>query len=298
MKQDTYERVTADILSALEKGTVPWRKPWTTAEPISACTRKPYRGANNLLLSMSPHGSRWWATYRQIQALGGNVRGGERGTTVIFWKFLDAGGEEDAKRRIPLLRAFTVFNLDQTDGVDRVKFPEAETRAATSALDETTAESIRIAYFGVPGAPTLEHGGDTASYVPVLDTVRMPNREAFEAPAFYWSTLFHEMTHSTGAASRLNRRGITDPIQYGSHAYSREELVAEMGAAFLGRESGIDGSATLDNSAAYLQHWADVLRSDTRAVVVAAGQAQKAVDLIRGRSRGEVPEEATEEASA
>jgi antirestriction protein ArdC len=278
---NVYEIITSRILDSLKSGVVPWRCPWSVETPRNLVSGREYRGVNVLLLQSAAFSSPHWLTFKQAKDVGGSVKRGERGCPVVFWKIYDkadrasADGERD--RRF-LLRYYTVFNIAQTEGI------EAPALRARSAFDPIGACEAIVA--GYPDPPTIVHGGGRACYSPALDRVQMPGRESFGAPAEYYSTLFHELTHSTGAASRLERKGVTDPIRFASHDYAFEELVAECGSAFLAAQAGIS-VATLDNSAAYVASWAKKVKSEPRWIVEAAAQAAKAADWILGRGAQE-----------
>ena len=274
MRDTVFQIVTDRILAALEAGTVPWKKTWKgdADAPANFISRKPYRGINAFILAVAGFESNYWLTYRQAAGLGGNVKRGENGFPVVFWKFLD-GKELDAKgnpKRIPLLRYYTVFNLAQTEGI------AIPARAAGVAFNPIEAAEAIVA--GMPQKPEIRHGQGRAFYRPSEDFVGMPSRESFSAPEAYYSTLFHELAHSTGHVSRLNREGISKLEMFGSDSYGREELIAEMSAAFVGNSIGLE--STFENSAAYLAGWIKTLREDNRAVVVAAGAASKAAKWI------------------
>jgi antirestriction protein ArdC len=272
MKPSVYQVVTDRIIEALEKGVVPWRQPWAAEAPKNLVSKKEYRGVNVLLLGAAAKASPWWLTFNQAKALGGNVKKGEKGTPVVFWKVYDKEDDDGDKDRRFVLRYYTVFNASQCEGI--------EVPASPAKSDPIEAcEKIAAGY---ANGPKVQHGGDRAFYSPSHDLVQVPARESFKDPEHYYSTLFHELTHSTGAADRLDRKGITDPIQFASHEYSFEELVAECGAAFLCSEAGI-ATATLDDSAAYLAHWVGRLKSEPRWIVEAASKAAKAADLVLGR---------------
>jgi antirestriction protein ArdC len=276
-----YDIITARILAELEKGQVPWRKPWRTLPPANLISKKPYRGINMFLLALGGYGSQYWLTYRQAQALGGNVRKGENGTKIVFWKFdkyeTETADGEAEKHTSAFLRYYTVFNLEQCDGLKALL-------ALPAARPIESAEAIVA---GMPNPPAFEQDF-RAAYIPSTDTVMMPSRTAFESQAEYYSTLFHELTHSTGHAKRLAREGFDRPQMFGSESYSREELIAEMGSAMLCGVAGIE-QATVANSVAYLKSWIARLKSDSRLVVQAASAAQKAADYIRGESPKDSP---------
>jgi antirestriction protein ArdC len=269
-----YDIITSRIVEELERGVVPWRKPWRTLLPANLVSKKPYRGINVFLLAMQGYGSQYWLTYRQAQALGGNVRRGEHGTKIVFWKFdtyeTETADGDTEERKSAFLRYYTVFNLEQTEGLKALL-------ALPPAFPIQSAEEI---VKGMPNPPAFEQDAQ-AAYIPSRDVVTMPSRTAFESQAEYYSTLFHELTHSTGHAKRLAREGFDTPQQFGSDSYSREELIAEMGAAMLCGVAGIS-PATVTNSAAYVQSWINRLRGDSRLLVSAASAAQKAADYILG----------------
>jgi antirestriction protein ArdC len=275
-RQSVYEIITGQILAELEKGAVPWRKPWRTFPPANLVSKKPYRGINTFLLALAGYGSQYWLTYRQAQALGGNVRRGEHGTKIVFWKFNDyetetADGETE-NRTSAFLRYYTVFNLEQTEGL----------KALLALPPARPIESAEAIIAGMPNPPAYQQGF-LACYSPSSDTVTMPSPAAFHSRAEYYSTMFHELTHATGHAKRLAREGFDRPVEFASESYSREELVAEMGSAMLCGVAGIE-QATMANSAAYLKSWISRLKSDSRLIISAASAAQKAADHIRGES--------------
>jgi antirestriction protein ArdC len=280
-----YEVVTESIIKQLESGVAPWRKPWRTEMPANLASKKEYRGINVFLLASLGYGSRYWLTYRQAQTLGGSVRKGEHGSKVVFWKIDEYPKEnketgETENRKSILLRYYTVFNLEQCEGI---KSPEPTRIIAPLEQCENIFNSM-------PNRPGFEQDS-RAFYRPSTDTVGVPARSAFDSVEEFYSTLFHELTHSTGHPSRVGREGIMEHNPFGSDDYSKEELVAEMGAAMLCGVAGIQ-SRTLDNSASYLQSWINRLRSDSRLIVSAASQAQKAADYILGRTAAEAEPDA------
>jgi antirestriction protein ArdC len=292
MSKDTvYEMVTERVIAMLEEGTVPWRKTWSAGSAPRNIEGRPYRGINVFLLAMAPYQSPFWLTYKQAQARGGTVRKGEKSTVVVFWKRLrieekDATGKTVAKT-IPMLRYFRVFNLEQTEGV---KLPKdvAEYDAEQAAVEtRIEAEEIMSGYLGAENAPQFHERGHQPLYYPGRDVVEVPQRGTFESADEFYGAVFHELAHSTGHSSRLDRfKGNT---AFGSHDYGREELIAEMTAAFLSAEAGIESTAT--NHAAYLQSWIKTIREDVRAVVVAAGAAQRAADMVLQRTPAQAQEE-------
>jgi antirestriction protein ArdC len=285
MKDAVYQVITDRVVALLQQGTVPWHKPWAGQEhePRNLCSRKPYRGVNVFLLNAMSFQSQYWLTFKQAQELGGNVRKGERACPVVFWKWLDSQ-EIDAttgnNKRIPLLRYYSVFNVAQCEGI--------ETRVPTSATVTRAANVIDTAKAivdGMPKRPEIKHGLAKAFYSPAGDFVGMPTQGQFEHDEDYYNVLFHELTHATGHDSRLNRKGVAGAegnwSSFGSTPYAKEELVAEMGAAFLCGHAGIV-ERTIDNSAAYIKSWLERLKDDVRLVVMAAAQVQRAADFILG----------------
>lgn len=272
---NVYEIVTDRISKALEQGTVPWRKPWTVNAPMNLVSKKPYRGVNVLLLGWQKYSSPYWVTFNQCRKLGGCVKAGSKATPVVFWKVgtreVTADDGTTTVRKSYLLRYYNVFNTEQCDGL---KVPALENREVSPIA---AAEDVVKGY---EDAPEVQFGGDRAAYSPVLDHVLMPNRGSFESEETYYSTLFHEFGHSTGHKSRLDR-GLDG--SFGSDPYAREELVAEMCAAFLCATAGIEN--TVNHNAAYIASWLKKLQGDPKLVVIAAGQAQKAADLILGTNR-------------
>ncbi len=275
---NVYEIVTERIIGQLENGVAPWRKPWTSKAPANLVSQKEYRGLNVLSLASQGYPSRFWLTFNQANKIGGRIAKGQKGSLVVYWNI----GEEreirkpdgTSKTQRPfLLRYSTVFNLSQTEGIDIPARLLGEQRENNPIAD---CESI---VDGMPNRPAFEQS-NAAWYRPSSDSVGMPARGLFHSSEEFYSTLFHELTHSTGHASRVGREGIQQLNTFGSESYSREELVAEMGAAMLCGVTGIS-PATLENSAAYLKTWIARLKSDSKLIVQAASAAQKAADYIR-----------------
>jgi antirestriction protein ArdC len=277
------EIITESILKQLEQGVAPWRKPWSTSIPRNLISKKPYRGLNVFLLATQGYGSPYWLTFNQAKQLGAHVRQGEKSTVVSFWKFNEYAKEnhetgETENKTSALLRYYRVFNIEQCEGLRSL---HGDDRKPVNPMAKC--ESI---VQQMPNAPRIEQHS-CAFYRPSADIVGMPSRNCFESPEAYYSTLFHELTHSTGHTLRLNRfeESSTDH-QFGSESYSKEELIAEMGAAMLAGMAGIS-QATLSNSASYLQSWIDRLKSDSRLIISAASHAQKAADYILAKAQGE-----------
>jgi len=278
-----YKVITDKILEKLEEGTVPWHQPWSTEMSKNLVSKKEYRGINVFLLASMGYANPYWLTFRQAGQLGGHIRRGEKSTPVVFWKWMEknTGDLQDngdaIVNRYPILRHYKVFNLDQCDDIPADKIPELEKREDFHPIGEAEAV-VR----DMPHAPTITNGSRQALYRPSTDSIEMPPGELFGSDEEYYSTLFHELTHSTGHRSRLHRFNDEELSPFGSGDYSKEELIAEMGAAFLCGHCQIVNE-TIDNSAAYIQGWLGKLRNDKKLVVIAGAQAQKAADSILSR---------------
>jgi antirestriction protein ArdC len=281
-KIDVYQIITDRIIAMLEEGKIPWQKPWKSDAnaPKNLVSKKPYRGLNVFVLAASRYGSPYWVTFKQAAALGGTVKKGEKATPVLFWNWreVDDADSVTGKKRIPLLRYYSVFNVEQCEGIPAEKIPAP----VEPQREHTPVQEAEAVVANMPKRPAIEHAGGRACYSPAADKVTMPKPEDFRSGEDYYTVLFHELTHSTGHAIRLNRKGITDSIIFGSPTYAKEELVAEMGAAFLSGHVGIV-ERTVDNSAAYIQNWLAELSKDRKLVIQAAAQAQKAADFILGK---------------
>jgi antirestriction protein ArdC len=274
-----YEIVTEQVIKQLESGVAPWRKPWRTQMTMSLSTLRPYRGLNVFLLATQGHASRYWLTFNQCAKLGGHVKQGEHSTVITFWKrspytkHNSETGQDEARQGF-LLQYYRVFNISQTEGLEKLGLSE-------SPVPVPSIEQCEAIVAGMPNAPKMEQS-NAAWYRQSADTVGMPARSLFTSAAEYYSTFFHELTHSTGHASRIGREGIEQLNTFGSETYSREELIAEMGAAMLCGVTGI-APATLENSVAYIQTWIARLKSDSLLLVSAASAAQKSADYIQGK---------------
>jgi len=283
MSTTVYQIVTDRIIAKLEEGVIPWKKPWNAeaGAPKNLVSKRDYRGINSFLLGMSAYESPYWMTYRQAQTFGANVRKGEKSTPVVFWKQLETTDKKSGDAiSIPLLRYYNVFNLSQVEGMPEKHLPPAPAATDREFNPITSAAALVDA---MPQRPQIVHGSTAAYYRPSTDTVSMPRPESFVGSAEYYSTLFHELAHSTGAAVRLNRPEITaGDVSFGSHSYGKEELLAEMTAAFICATAGID--MTIDNSAAYVQSWMRTIKADSKLLILAASGAQKAADFILNRS--------------
>ena len=284
MAFDLYQHVTDQIIGMLEQGVAPWRSPILGAQaagwPKNLVSDKQYRGVNVFLLAFTAwaegHPSAYWLTFNQIKQRGGTVRKGEKSTMVVFWKMYETTDRETGEpTEVPVLRYYRVFNAGQCDGIE---VPDAEPLEPIEFRPDERADAIVAGYLN---GPTVEHRGTKAFYRPASDMVRMPERERFSSSAEYYSTLLHELAHSTGHSKRLNR-GLDSELQpFGSPDYGREELVAEMASAFLCAEAGLE-SVVMENQASYLAGWIQKLRGDSKLIVQAAGAAQRAADWILG----------------
>ena len=275
MNIQSYERITERIVSLLEQGTVPWHKPWTvkTGLPRNLISKKPYRGINVFLLMAMSYESPHWLTFRQAIQLGGNVKKGEKSCPVVFWKRMKNEDEESEEpKKAPLLRLYHVFNTAQCEGLEDAP---GEIQMPVTKPAEIVAK--------MPQPPVVKHGMAKAFYSPHEDCVGMPARERFNSEASYFATLFHELVHATGHEKRLNRASIAERNGFGSDPYCKEELIAELGSAFLCGYADIV-ERTIDNSAAYLEDWLKQFQNDRTLIVSAAAQAQKAADFILGRT--------------
>jgi antirestriction protein ArdC len=282
-----YEQITERIIASLESGIIPWRKEWRTSGkstglPFNLVSGKPYRGINVVSLLCSGYSSNGWCTYKQAQSLGYQVRKGEKASLVLFWKFPDKKGvnpSADVKTYAPFARPYSVFNVEQLDGVPEELPFEGE---AFNPIDEC--EAVVSAFMASGSHPTLAHGGDRAFFSPSRDHVQMPSRESFNSPGGYYATLFHEFAHSTGIHTRLDRAELQASTGFGSEEYSREELVAEFASAFLCAETGCSNEERVVNSVAYIQGWLRSLKNDKTLAVQAAQRAQKASEFIMLRA--------------
>lgn len=268
-----YEIITDKIIKKLEEGTIAWNKAWKTTRPQNFKTKKEYRGINIILLTLAGFSCPYWASFKQINELGGQVKKGSKSSMIIYWKILEYKNkndkDEDITKKIPLLRYYRVFNLEQTRGI---KY-EIEKRVFNPIQEcEKVIE-------GYTSKPEIKYNEPQAYYSPKLDYINMPKKELFKSDEGYYATLFHEFNHSTGARGKLDRKSVVDAGYYGSENYSKEELVAELGASFLCGITGIENK-TIDNSASYIKGWLKALKNDKKMIIYASAQAQKSVDYI------------------
>ena len=296
-RKDVYTRVTDRIISDLERGIRTWLKPWNAGHTAGKITRPlrhngiPYQGMNILLLwgeaLEKGYSAPIWITFKQAQELGGHVRKGEKGSLVVYANKVtrtetDDKGEE-VERQIPFMKGYSVFNVEQIEGLPAHYYGKPE-NALPLAERLDHAERF-IANTGI----TVQHGGNSAYYAPGRDLVQMPPFEAFKDRESYYNTILHEMIHATSHKSRLDRS--FNAKRFGDNGYAREELVAELGAAFLSADLGITPEVREDH-AAYLAHWLKALKEDSRAIFSAAAHAQRAADFLQALQGKEATTEA------
>jgi len=314
---DAFQATTDRIISMIEKdGMAPWHKPWVgeVGLPTNLSTGKTYRGINVFTLSFTPYASNYWLTFNQAlemavkearqsgrkikkvvpetgrsyyfdedaneRFVGGIRKGEKKFGYVVFWKFRSwteenekpDGTVEEKDRFVPMLRFTPIFNALQADGITITTVERPEGFTPIHACEQVIEEYKR--------GPRVDHGGDRACYWPSRDQISLPDQKVFDRPEFYYTTRFHEEVHGTGHESRLKRKTLLETTYAGSHQYSEEELVAEMGASFLAAHTGIDTAPVVENSAAYLKHWLAAIKKDPKLLVHSASRAQKAVDYI------------------
>lgn len=288
-KANVYELVTRRIMEALEQGVIPWRKTWKSGErqAMNWVSKRAYTGINALLTNLSPHDYPYFLTFKQANALGGKIRKGAKSIPVVFWKKIlkdangkivnenEAGNRQNLKERY-VLRYYRIFNIADVEELE-FKLPEmpAKQVETVDACEELLAK--------MPKCPTIEKGEFEPCYVPPQDRIYMPRMGQFGESELYYSTLFHELIHATGHESRLSREAVTTANRFGSLTYSKEELTAEIGAAYLCKITGIELPETFENSVAYLQGWLEQLSKDKRFIFKAAAEAKAATQFILGK---------------
>lgn len=284
-KRDIYQEVTDKIIAELEKGNLPWVRQWSNVTVAGGMalrngkTNRPYSGINTILLAMAGYTDPRWFTFKQAKDMGGKVRKGEKGTMVVLFKPIVVKDKtaKDGKKVIPLIRHFFVFNADQIDGLKL----DSEKPIPVKKPNGERIEDIE-AWVSKVGT-RINHGGNSAHYSINLDAVQMPTFAQFKGATNYYNVLFHEMTHWTGSESRCNRKF---GLCFGTPDYAKEELVAELGAAFLCQTHGVDGQ--LVNNAAYLKNWLKKLKDDKRFIFSASSNARKAVEWMTAKAEGNV----------
>jgi antirestriction protein ArdC len=282
--QFIYQKITDMIIEKLQQGVVPWQKTWTTSYPKNFVSGLEYKGINILLLGLQDYESHYWLTFKQVKDLGGGVKKDEHASLICFWKPIVNISEKEldeapeAEIRF-LLRYYHVFNLNQ------VILPDSELKKRKITMPTNPkiieAEQV-IKKYKNPPEITVNNLLSNPRYIPRLDKIEIQSIDNFHTSDDYYASLYHELIHSTGAKHRLARRGIIDKIQFGTENYSKEELVAEIGASYLSNISGIQ--KPLDSQASYIQNWLQALNNDNRMILIAASQAQKACDYILNNS--------------
>lgn len=301
---DVYQMVTDKILKQIEDtGSLPWCRPWKSAGigghgvfPMNGKTKRRYEGVNFFLLQLSGFSSPYWLSFKQVEELKGSIRKGEKATQIVFWK-INAYDEKDEvtgelkTKKVPLLRYYNVFNADQCEGL---KLPVVAIPEPTEPLNENApiemSEYVINEYGRLQPALTIQvRESEQAYYQPGRDLVNMPVIGQFENSEAFYSVFFHELAHSTGHATRLNRKDITEGVSFGSGGYGQEELCAELTAAFICAEVGISNETSETRSAAYIKNWMHTIKADKKLFIMAAGRATKAANYILNKK--EVTEE-------
>ncbi|MCU0440407.1 MAG: zincin-like metallopeptidase domain-containing protein [Raineya sp.] len=280
---DVYQIITEKIIQALEKGIVPWKQPFKSIStgllPHNFVTGKRYRGVNLILLGSLNYPIPAFFTFQQINELGGKVKKGEKGTPVIYWNTTEKENEKGETEKKSFLKYYTVFNIGQTEGIEiPTKYTNLIQWSESERLIQKNENCERIIE-EYPNKPIISiEEGNKAAYYPKLDKIVMPTMAQFFSDDEYYATLFHELIHSTGHEKRLSRPSLTEMAKFGDEKYSKEELVAEIGATFLCAEAGIE--STFGNSTAYIQGWINRLKDDKKLIISASRQAQEAVEYI------------------
>lgn len=285
IRTDVFTIVNNRIIEQLEKGTVPWRQPWKEAgPPRNLISGRPYRGLNVLLLASLGYPYNLFLTLKQINELGGSVRKGEHACPVVFWSQKEGEPDEKGEKEIKrILRYYSVFNIDQC-----INLPE-DKLADLIWNDEEPVETCEDIVKNMPLCPKIQHKAQEACYNPSLDIINMPKMKTFVSSESYYTTLFHELVHSTGHEKRLARESVMNDEKYGSEAYSEEELVAQIGACFLSAHTG-SSMKHFENDAAYIAGWLGRLKGDKRFILFASAKAQRAVDYILNVQFAAIPE--------
>lgn len=277
---DLYQSVTDRIITALESGKLPpWVKPWASVGgmPRNAVSGRHYSGTNALLLWLNDYADPRYLTYKQAQAVGANVRKGEHGSPIVFFKPLTVTDKKtDELKTIPMLRGFTVFNVSQIEKLpDEFTAPiPVSTHTAHALADSVLSQAV------------IEHGHGKACYIPSRDMIHLPEAVTFKTPETYYATALHELTHWSGHESRLCRKLST---RFGDASYAAEELIAELGSAFLCAELGIDGQLQHE---CYLDAWLKIMKADKRAIFTASRHAREAHEFLTGKRQVEEVKEA------
>jgi len=286
-KFDIYEFINEQVVKHLEQGVLPWRKPWKVAIvegqqytiPHNYATKRPYTGVNAFLLALTPYQTPMFLTFNQVKELGGTVKAGAVSLPIVFWKPIQVKGEKgkdraDVREDRLVLRYYRVFNIEDTTLPVEIKDPEQQ-------AEPVVIDSCQRIVDQMPNRPRLVNNDPARCYyTPFMDVVNMVPAQNFKNVEDYYSVLFHELVHATGHSSRLNRAEITEIASFGSQTYSKEELTAELGAAYLCGVTGIS-AITINNSTAYISGWLNKLQGDKRFFFEAAQKAQKAANYIQ-----------------
>lgn len=275
-KDKVYDMITERVIEKLQQGIVAWKRPWHTILPCNFKTKTPYKGINAWMCMFNDFKSPYYLTYKQVTDMKGNVKKGSKGTPIIYWDFKKfekekADGTKEM-RQFAFLKYFTVFNAEQIEGIE---FPEVVNNVRN-------VEVLDALFNNMPNAPERKEGivAGRACYIPMMDIINMPAKQDFFDTDGYYATLSHEYIHSTGHSKRLNREGIIERHEKGSPGYAFEELIAEMGCAFLCNMAGI--TTREDNTVAYINSWIKALKNDNTLIIKAAKEAEKAVKYMKG----------------
>lgn len=292
VKRDLYAEVTNQIISLLEKGITPWRQTWSSyGLARNYVTNHIYRGINRLLLNNTQYSIPYFMTFRQVKQLNGKIKKGAKADQAYYFsiyykdehnKIISVEEAQQLKKEgktiktFRLLKYFNIYNIANIEGIE-FNIPEVQLK------ENKQIEKFESIIKDMPNRPEIQfNNANEAYYNPILDYINMPDIKQFETSEEYYVTLFHELVHSSGYKSRLNRKGITQAHQFASIPYSEEEIIAEMGAAFLSAEVGINYDAVVENNAAYLQGWLNKLKADKRFIFKVSGQVQQATRYILG----------------
>jgi antirestriction protein ArdC len=278
-QEKIYQMITDQIIEKLDAGVVPWDKGWTSyggSMPVNLISNKAYRGINVLLLALQGFENPYWLTFNQAKKIGAKIKKGSQSTTVIFWKWIKKLDKDTGETTgFPMLRYYRVFNADQCEDISHKRIEELRALETDETPEFEPIEEMEKVWLGCKNKPELTHNESRAYYDPSEDRINMPKRKAFKRAEEYYSTLFHELAHGTGHSKRLNR---CDWGFFGSEIYSKEELTAELTAAFV--MASVGSEVTLDRSVSYIHNWSNALKQDRKMIVQAAARAQKAADYI------------------
>jgi antirestriction protein ArdC len=277
-KKLLHDEITDIFIKSLKEDNIPWIKPWSGGTDLAqnGISRKPYNGLNELILNCAPYSSPYYFTFNQAKSLSFKIKKGEKSWPITYWKFFKSKDENGKEKTIPMLKAFRVFNLEQLDTSKNPKALEKYTISECEKVEFCPIEEAENLLLEIwPRCAKIEHSvQNRAYYSPSRDIISMPLKEIFNSSEEYYSTLFHEIIHSTGHQTRVNRKEVTDPNSFGSHDYSKEELVAEIGSCFLLNDCGI--TKTIENQKAYVKSWIKTLKNNPKYILEASSKAKKA----------------------